>query len=284
MGKRIVATTSTSCLDYHTHPYDIRIIRIRLYFGETCYLDGLDIVADTFYEKLRANPDLIPTTSQPSPGQLLEFFEGLAEEGYDEVIVTTLSQQLSGTYNGINQVALMLEDRIKIHVVDTKTVCFSEGIFALEAAKMIKEGIDTPAIIDRLHTMRERNTIFFAVDSLAYLVKNGRLSGAQGFIGTMLKIKPILQVTQEGKIESIEKIRTTRKALEGVAEKVLEYVSDKPFDAYILYTGNPSLRTFFLEILKEKTNLENLYEAPSTPVVGAHVGFDVIGIGIFLKG
>jgi DegV family protein with EDD domain len=131
--------------------------------------------------------------------------------------------------------------------------------------------------------MRKKNTIFFAVDSLTQLVNNGRLSGAQAFVGTLLKIKPILQVKETGHIVSIERIRTIKLAFRSIASKVRNYTEGKPFDAYILYTGNPKLRDYFVNVLKTELGLEGLYQAPSTPVVGAHIGPDVIGIGVFIK-
>lgn len=205
------------------------------------------------------------------------------KRGYKDVFLTTISQKLSGTYNSAVLAAKELKDKMNIEVFDTKTVCYSEGMFALEADKMIKEGKSFEEVKERLTEMTKKNTIFFAVDTLQYLVKNGRLSGAAGFVGSLLKIKPILQVQETGEIVSIEKIRTTKKALTLITNKIKAYTNGREFDAYILYTGNPTLKEHFLKVLKEELNLENLFESPSTPVVGGHVGPDVIGIGIFLK-
>ena len=159
--KRIVATTSTSCLDYYKHEYDIRTIRIKIDMGDHNFKDdGTEIKADEFFKAMNEDPHLVPRTSQPSIGELIEFFEGLADEGYEECIVTTISSKLSGTFNGISQVAEMLEDRIKIIPFDTKTVCFNEGFFALEAARMIKEDASTDEIMDRLIFLQNNVRIF----------------------------------------------------------------------------------------------------------------------------
>jgi DegV family protein with EDD domain len=127
------------------------------------------------------------------------------------------------------------------------------------------------------------NTIFFAVNSLTYLIKNGRLSNAKGYIGKLLKVKPVLQVQETGEIVSIENKRTIKLALSSIASKIKTYVDGRPYQAYLIYTGNPRLKQHFKSIIKEELNLENLYESPSTPVVGAHVGPDVIGIGVFIN-
>jgi len=283
MGKKIVVDTSTGGLDYYPFGHDIKILRIRVFLDEQGYLDGSELKADDFYRMLRERPELIPRTSQPSIGEVVDFFEHLYEQGYDEFYVTTISSKLSGTHNVIKLASEQLKDKMHIHVFDTLTVCFSEGLFALDAEKMLKEGKTFEDIDHHLEEKRKNNTIFFAVDSLSYLVKNGRLSNAQAFVGKVLKIKPILQVQETGHIVSIEKIRNIKNALSSIASKVNAYANGRAFDAYILYTGNPKLKSHFIETLKEELGLENLYEAPSTPVVGAHIGPDVIGVGIFLK-
>lgn len=283
MRKAIICSTSTGGLDYYDKEHNIEIVRIKLLIGDKEYLDGVDIKAEEFYMMLRNNKGPLPKTSQPSVGEMMEFYNGLYERGYTDVFLTTISAELSGTYNSAVQAAKELEDKMNIRVFDTKTVTFSEGMFALKAEEMLNEGKTFDQIEEVLTRMRKRNTIFFAVDSLEYLVKNGRLSGAAGFMGKMLKIKPILQVQETGKIVAIEKIRTIKKALSLITNKIEAYTNGRPYDAHIIYTGNPSLQDHFLEVLKEELGLENLYMAPSTPVVGGHVGPDVIGIGIFLK-
>ncbi len=282
MAKRLVCTTSTGCLDYYKHDYDIRTIRIKIDVNGELLADGTEIKADEFYAKLEADKHLVPRTSQPSIGELVEIFEGYADEGFEEVIVTTISSKLSGTYNGVCKAAEMVEERIKVYPVDTKTVCFNEGYFALTAAQMIEEGQETEAILKKLDQLKNQNFLMFAVDSLECLVKNGRLSGAAGFLGKYLKIKPLLALCEDGTIQAIEKIRTTKKALEAVCDRFKDYVEGKEYIPFIVYTG-PGLRDFFVDVIKEKIGLENLLELPCSPVVGCHVGPNAIGLGCFLK-
>jgi len=281
--KRLVATTSTSCLDYYEHNHDIRTVRIKIDMGDHNFKDdGTEILADDFFKAMEADKHLVPKTSQPSLGELIEFFEKIADEGFEEVIVTTISSKLSGTYNGICQVRDLLKDRINIIPFDTKTVCFNEGYFALTASQMIEEGRSTEDILAKLEYLRTHVTIFFAVDSLECLVKNGRLSGAAGLLGKYLKIKPLLEVQPDGTIQAVEKIRTTKKALERLGEYLQEYVKGHEYEAYIVYTGD-ELKQFFKDVLKEKFGIENLPERPCSPVVGCHVGPNAIGLGVFLK-
>lgn len=275
-----ISTTSTGCLDYYDHGLDIDILRLKILDEGIEYIDGLTIKADQFFEKLRNNPDWIPQTSQPSIGEMVDYFEKLSEEGYDKVLVTTISSNLSGTYNGLIQAANLVSDKIKVVVYDTKTVCFNEGYFAVTARQMLNNNKTFEEVIAHLDWIKENNAILFAVDSLTQLVNNGRLTGAKAFLGKLLKIKPILRVNENGQIISVEKKRNFKKALTSITQFVEDYVGDQSYEAYILYAGNPELREVFEEALKEDLGLTNLLAIPSTPVVGAHIGPDVIGIGI----
>lgn len=282
MAKRIVATTSTSCLDYYDHNHDIRTIRIKIDMDGKLYADGTEMHAKEFFDTLQKNPDLIPKTTQVPIGELLNFFNELYNEGYDEVFVTTISSKLSGSYNGILTCANMLKDKMKIEVYDTKTVCFNEGIFALRASEMIEEGKTFEEIKNELDYLADHNLIMFAVDNLSYLVKNGRLSGAAGFVANVLKIKPLLEVQNNGEIHSIKKIRTIKKALDAVCERAKEYVNDKDYYIYLVSTTQENLE--YLRVgINNTLGKNNLIHVPGSPIVGCHVGPGALGVGIFLK-
>ncbi len=283
MKKRIVVATSTGCLDIHPHGLNIPIIRLTLNLNGKEYLDGEDIQPVEFYQYLKNHPEVLPKTSQPSVGYILEFFEKLIEEGYEEIFVNTISSKLSSTYSNIVQTAEMVSDKATIHVFDTKTVCFNEGLFSIATANMINENKSTEEIKAKLEFMRDNNTIFFGVNSLEFLVKNGRLSGAAGFMGKFLQVKPMLQVTSEGTIEAVEKIRTTRKSLDLVCESLKKYVNGRKATYNIVFTGQSENHAYFLEKLNEVCGLSGLVEVGCSCVVGSHVGGDIIGVGIFIE-
>lgn len=277
-----VVDTSTGCLDFYGE-HNIGILRIRIKIGDETLIDGETISAEDFYKKMREDRSWVPKTSQPSPAEVVEFIQQYVDQGYDEVFVCTISGELSGTINSVRIAADMLKDKIKVTAFDTRTVCFNEGFMALEADRLFLEGKTRNQVITHLEKLKSNNTIFFAVDDLTQLINNGRLSGAKAFIGKALKIKPILQVNQAGKIVSIDKTRNIKKALSMISEKVKEYVDGKEFTAYVLYAGNPTIKGYFVEELEKTLNLKDLREVPTTPVVGAHVGADLVGIGIFIN-
>lgn len=283
MKKRIAVATSTGCLDIYPHGLNIPVIRLTLNLNGTEYLDGDDIKPLEFYQYLRDNKDVLPKTSQPSLGYLLSFFEKLINEGYEEIFVSTISSKLSSTFSGISQVAEMLKDKVTIHPIDTKTVCFNEGYMSITVANMINENKSTEEILAKIEKMKENNTIFFGVNSLEFLVKNGRLSGAAGFAGKILQIKPLLQVTGNGVIESIDKVRTTTKSLEAVCNSVKNYINGRKAFCNIVFTGASEHHEYFVSKLEEICGLTNVVEVGCSCVVGSHVGGDIIGLGIFIE-
>jgi DegV family protein with EDD domain len=282
MKKVKVIATSSSCLDYYHQPNNVGILRLKIIDGDKTLNDGVDIDAPEFYERLRKDPNWVPKTQQPNAMDVIELIESYKDENYDEFFIVSISSELSGTFNSIRLAAEELAGKIKVTPYDSKTVCFSEGYLALEAEKLFNAGKTTEEVIEHLDRLKNNNTIFFAVDNLTQLVKNGRLTGAKAFLGKLLDIKPILQVEPSGKIVSIAKKRNIKAAFKLIPEFIKEYVGDKKYYAHILYAGNPTLKTFFIEQLEESLGLKNLVEAPATPVVGCHVGGDIVGIGIFI--
>ncbi len=282
MGKKIVVSTSTSCLDYYENNRNIPLIRIKLDIGGKLYADGTEMPADRFYKMLADDPTLIPKTTQVPVGELMTFFEDLYDQGYDQILVTTISSKLSGSINGVRTCASALADKMKIVAYDTKTVGFNEGIFALKATQMFEDGADFDDVIKELDSLQTRNIIMFGVEHLDFLVKNGRLSNAAGFAANMLNLKPLLEVQSSGEIVAVRRIRAIQRTLREVAVRAKEYTQGHEY--YIYLTGTTDERLDYLrEQVRLTTGDDNLLYTPMTPIVGCHVGNGAIGVGIFLK-
>jgi DegV family protein with EDD domain len=283
MSKVGVLLCGNSGIDYISHEHDIMVIRSILLFGEEEYNDFVDITASEFYQKLVDNPDVAPSTAQAATGVILEQYEEMFAKGYDELFVISLSEKLSGTYAGCVMAANMIEDK-KITVFDSKTVSFPEAKMGLTAAKMFEEGKSTEEVLKEMEFIRDNSMIWICVDTLKYLVKNGRLSGAAGFVGSLMKVKPLLEVTKEGKVESIEKIRTSSKATERLIQKLLEEIEGKDVEVFIIDTNNQARVDYVKKsVLAAKPELKDINVYPLTPVVGAHAGPGTIGLGYILK-
>ena len=131
------------------------------------------------------NQELIPSTAQAATGVILEQYEEMVKKGYDELLVISISQKLSGTYEGCMLAAKMLDD-VKVTVFDSRTLSYPQAKMALDASKMIQDGKSLEEVLKRLEYIRDNSMIWFTVETLRYLVKNGRLSGASGFVGSWL--------------------------------------------------------------------------------------------------
>lgn len=284
MSKKAVIATSTSCLDYLNVKEDnLFILRMKILMGEDTLEDYVDITADEFYTRLNKDKNLVPSSSMPSIGEFLDLLEKLEKQGYEEVLTITISSELSGTY-GILKAAIEnnYEGSMKVYVLDSRNAAISEGYIDLEALRLFKEGKSFEETIEFLELLRINRKQYFMVDNLRLFVANGRLSGAAGFLGSMMKIKPILEVNDEGKIVPFEKIRTTRKALTKMVEYVIE--DCKKLDDFVV-TYDTSDNIEGLEYIKQRMEIEfpgyKYYEAPITPVIGCHTGVGTVGIAYF---
>ena len=284
MSKKAVIATSTSCLDYLEVKEDnLRIIRMKILMGNETFEDYIGITADDFYKRLNEDKHLVPSSTMPSIGEFLEMLDELEKEGYEEVLVISISSELSGTY-GVLKAAVdnNYEGNLKVEVLDSRNAAISEGYIDLEALRLFKEGKSLEETVDFLKKLRTNRKQYFMVENLRLFVANGRLSGAAGFVGSMMKIKPILQVNDEGKIVPFEKIRTTNKALAKMVNYVIEDCK-KLDDFVVTYDTSDNLEG--LEFIKARMEEEfpgyKYYEAPITPVIGCHTGVGTVGIAYF---
>ncbi len=278
MKKIAILTCSNAGLDYLDYPKDITILRSVIHFGnDESFNDFIDMDAKTFYERIKRDPNDIPKTSYVAFGEMIETFEKLEEQGYEEAIVITISGNLSG----LNRAVKMAGDEVKLKVTafDSKTLAYAEAFMVLEAHRLRDEGKNTNDIIKHLEKIRDNNEVYFAVDTLLYLVKNGRLSKLQGTLGTMLQLKPLLTINHEGKVENLEKIRTSRKAQKRVLEKYIEKTKDMNCITYISHAHADDYVEWFLKELKKVFPKRKVIVAYLTPVVGAHTGPKAIGLG-----
>ncbi len=278
MSKVAILACSNAGLDYLDYPKDIRILRSVIHFGtDEAYDDFVQMDAKTFYERIQNDPDDIPRTSYVSPGTMISYFEELEKEGYDEALVITISSKLSGLYEAVKRIAD--EVKIKVTAFDSLTLAYAEAYMALEAHRLAAEGKSVAEIIPYLEKIRDNDKIIFAVDTLLYLVKNGRLSKLQGTLGTMLQLKPLLQISDDGKVESIEKIRTTHKAHQRALERYVEETKDLNVLTYISHAHADEYVNWFVTEIKKVFPEREVVVAYLTPVVGAHTGPKGIGIG-----
>ncbi len=280
MSKIKILCTSTGCIEYAPERYkelDIGIIRIHVYFKGNDYLEGLDLDPVKFYEELETLEDTkngLPKTGMPAPAEITAHFDKAIEDGYDEVIVFSLSSGLGGTYNEISLLARDYTDRLKIHVVDTKITCFLEGLLAVRAAEMVKAGKTSEEILKETAWSMKHQKLLGVDAKLDYLIYNGRLKGGKAFMGQMLKICPVVHFNLEGEIVPYENVRTPKKALARSCEIIKEIIGDRDPKDYILfhlYTGPDYVK--MLQEIEVKYGIQTNHEPViMSPVSGCHNG------------
>ena len=286
MSKIAIISDVNAGLDYIGIDPQIPVLRSIINFGEEHYVDGVDIKADEFYKKIdeKLSEGIIPSTSAPTIGDAMELIEQLIDEGYTDVIMYAISFQLSSIGSMIETLKEEYEDKIRIHVVDTKTATYLQGFLAVTAKQMVDSGHSVEEIIQRSNELIDNSHAYLVVDNLNYLVKNGRLSGAAGFFAGLLKIKPIIEVSKEGKLTTYEKIKTFHRAIERIKELIKEEIKDsKKVIIFVFHTCRDEdaliLKQYFIDNFE---NIDDVQIHMVTPAVGAHIGCGVLGVGYYI--
>ncbi len=231
-----------------------------------------------FYERLRTATEL-PTTSQPSIGDFLEVYEPLAEAGSD-IVSVHLAGGISGTVESARQAADELARQRpgrRVEVIDSRKACGALGWAALAGAAAARAGGDVDAVAGRVREASEAVRLWFAVDTLEYLRRGGRIGTAQAWLGGALKIKPILTVA--GEITPVERVRTAGRAFERMVEFLRSQHADG-HDAWVVqHIQAADQAERLVEAGREIFGTDPLFVSEIGPVIGAHVGPGLLGVG-----
>lgn len=273
--KIAVLTDSSAYLTKDQQEKDhIDVLPIPIIWGNKTYRDMVDIGYEEFYKKL-SNEKELPTTSQPSPGDLQKKIEQYIEQGYTDVIVITLSSGISSYYSTVQSIAKD-ENRIKIHPFDSKITCAGEADYAMLAGHLVEAGADIDLIMHDLADLQKTMDVRFMVDDLSHLKRTGRLSNAATFVGSLFKIKPILSmdVQDQGKISAIAKERQTKRAYRHVQSDFDNLTKNMPYkiQCTIFDSLAPDKKKEWIEDYSAKFPKYKFDESIIGPVVGVHVG------------
>lgn len=255
--------------------FDIKVAPQVLIWGETSYLDGVDIQPEEFYERLQES-DIHPTTSQATVASFHSIFEPIVAQG-TPILTIVISEKLSGTLQSAQQAKEMFPDA-RIELIDSRTTAMAMGFQVLAAARAREAGASLEETIEIARQAREETGVFFVVDTLEYLHRGGRIGGASKLFGTALNIKPLLHI-DDGRVESFEKVRTKSKAI----DRMLDVVAEKLDGAELvrlaaLHVAAESEAAEILERAKERFNPNEAMIAVVSPVVGNHAGPGTVGL------
>ncbi|MBI78954.1 MAG: EDD domain protein [Gammaproteobacteria bacterium] len=276
MGKVAIVTDSTATIPADViSDLGIHVVPLTLVWGEETYLDGVEVTAEQFYERLQSDTNF-PSTTQPSALEFENVYKTIANN-YDSILVITISSELSGTYNSAVQAKDMMND-INIEIIDTKTMSMAAGFIVLAAAKAAKEGKGLSECTSIAKEANQNVGVLVALDTLEYLHRGGRIGGARKLLGGALNIKPILTV-QDGIVSESGKVRTKKKALRYLIDTVSVELEGK---TNVRLSGlHASQYADCEKILGELVDIVNPTQSLITelsPVVGAHAGPGAIGI------
>ena len=270
-----VLTDSSSYLTKEQcEKYGIDILPIPIIWDNKEYLDLIDIGFHEFYKKLNSSTTL-PTTSQPSIGTVKKYVEKYVAEGYTDLIIITLSSGISSFYSNVLSVANE-ETRINIHPFDCKITCAGEADAAILAGRLVKAGADINLIMHDLKDLRNTTDVRFMVDNLNHLKRTGRLSNAASFVGSILKIKPILSmdVQNEGKISAIAKERQYKRAYNHIKKDFSRLTSNMPYPIQltIFHADDEEREAAWINDYQTSFPKIKVDQSIIGPVVGVHVG------------
>jgi len=234
---------------------------------------------DTFYDALRA-ADELPTTSQPSIGDFLAVWEPLLREGKD-VVSVHIGSGISGTYQSALQAKQRLVDDglddARLAVVDSESGCGGLGLIVLATCAAARAGGDVEAVSERTRAASEAMKMWFAVDTLEYLRRGGRIGAAQAWVGSALKVKPILTFDKE--ITPVERVRTTARAYERLTGYMQSRHDDGADGWVVQHIQSPDVAERLVAAGRELFGSDPVFVSEIGPVIGAHVGPGLLGIG-----
>jgi len=261
--------------------YEIIVAPQILIWGQESLEDGVDIMPTEFYKRL-AKDSVMPSTSQVTVSKFFEIYQRLLDQDY-QIMTIVLSSKLSGTLNSAIQAKSMLPAEAPIEIVDSNTTAMAMGFHLLTVARAIKQGASLPECVALAQKASGQTGVFFAVDTLEFLHRGGRIGGASRFLGTVLNFKPILEL-RDGKVEAVERVRTRRKSLSRIVELAIEQIGGRtPVRLASLHANAPEDAQIVLNEATEKLNPIETYLSEVSPVIGANAGPGVIGL-VYMAG
>ena len=276
----LISTDSTANLPKHMYKdLNINMIPMQIVLNGETYNDLSDELNLTdYYQKMKTGAT--PTTAQINEYAAKEYFEELLKQGED-ILHICFSSALSGTYNTMVRVANELNEtsKNKIVVIDSLNACMGEGLLVIKAAEMRDDGKNIDEIETEIKNLIPKVCSYFTVEQLKYLVRGGRVSKLSGIVGSVLNIKPILRVDDNGKLVSCKKIITRKKAINELANIVTNKIADKNY-IYICHTVCEEEANKLANQLKETLGVSPVI-TDLTQVIGCHTGPGLLAVFFF---
>jgi DegV family protein with EDD domain len=267
MSLKIVTDSVSDIPPHVAEELGITVIPVLVCFGEEVFRDGIDLTTEQFYEKL-VKSEVLPTTAVPSLDIFARTFAKLAEET-DEILAIMLSSKLSGAYNAALQSVGLMESDCRVVVVDSGSAVMAQGFIVIKAAQAAQAGASLDEVVEVVNKNIPRAEMRASLATLEFLQRGGRIGKAQAFLGSMLKINPIVTL-KDGVVEPVSRVHSRAKAVDALYEYVasFKYIEELAVED----AACPEDGDILVERLGAIFPKERIYRSGTTPVIGAHTG------------
>ena len=275
MAVKIVTDSTSDITGELAQELGITVVPLTVSFGHESFLDRVDISTDEFYRRLEKE-SIFPTTTQPAPGVFADIYNKLAGET-DEILTVVISSKLSGTYQSAINARNMMEKKCHIEVIDSASVAMGFGLLVIAAARAAKEGASLDEVADIVNKGIPRSHLVIYFETLKYLAKGGRLGKAQGLLGAMLSIKPILTI-KGGEIAPLTRVRSKAAGLDYINSFVGGFSKIEKLaveHSTTIADADKLVDSFSQYVPKEK-----IYQSTVSPVLGTYAGPGALAITV----
>lgn len=272
-GVHLVTDSSCDLTQDEIGGLNIEIVPLSIRFGNDEFTDRQDLTVGEFYRKM-ANSGTLPQTACPSPGSFEQAFQRATEAGADSVVCLTISSDLSNTFQSAQTGAEALEGRLPIHVVDSRTVSSGLGTLVLEAAKAASGDADADSVMRKVESLVPRTHVIAALNTLENLKRGGRIGGAKAMVGSILSIKPLIDISG-GVVKESGKARTRKKAMHMLYERMVDAGAIE--QVAVMHGCAPDIDEF-LDLIGPRFQRDAFRVGTLGAVIGAHGGSEIIGV------
>ncbi|MFN8498509.1 MAG: DegV family protein [Anaerolineae bacterium] len=276
MAVHVVADSASDIPPVVAEMLGITQVPVLVQLGDETFRDRVDLQPSEFYDRV-VNSKIAPKTAANAPGVYSEAFERLTANG-DSVLCVTVAASLSGIYNSARIGAQEFGDRVRL--ADSKSASMGEGLIAIQAARAAQQGASLDEMADLCTRLAPKTHVWAALNTLEFLHRGGRLSATRAFVGSLLQVKPILDVYNSD-VAVVERIRTMRKAIDKLVELVK--TAGAADEMCILYSGSKDLADEVRARLADDFPTNKMFIAEAGPSIGTHAGPGAVGVAAILK-
>jgi DegV family protein with EDD domain len=275
MAIRIVTDSTSDLPPALAEQLGVTVVPINVVIDDVNYRDGIDLTPDEFYQRLVAGPRL-PTTSQPSVGTFQAAYQEVLGQG-DEIVSIHISGKLSGTVNSAEQAKASLGDSVPIEIIDSNGASIVLSLIVMGAVESARQSSSYQEVADQVRRDLSRTSAVFALDTLEYLQKGGRIGKAQAFVGSLLSVKPILTLV-DGEVHPLERPRNHQRAMRRLIELTRE--KGQPVRLGVIYSTEQEWATEIRSSLSDLLPEEQIVTARFGPALGTYVGPRAVGVAL----